>query len=103
MTNYRYFNTAHSHQNEIWNYILENGGEKQAEKYITKLHKHLEKLSNNKLLWSSLPENLVVPDDLNIPIDFSHFQHHYIFFRELSDGCIGIMSILHDSIDILFR
>lgn len=103
MANYRFFHTADSRQDEIWNYTVENWGEKQAEKYITELHRHLEKLSDNKLLWRSLPGNLAVPDDLDIPVYFSHFQHHYIFFRELSDGCIGIMTILHDSMDIPVR
>jgi len=103
MANYRFFHTADNRQDEIWDYTLENWGEKQAEKYITELHQHLAKLSDNKLLWRSLPGNLAVPDDLDIPVYFSHFQHHYIFFRELSDGYIGIMTILHDSMDIPVR
>ena len=103
MANYRFFHTADSRQDEIWDYTLKKWGEKQAEKYITELHQHLAKLSDNKLLWRLLPGNLAVPDDLNIPVYFSHFNHHYIFFHELSDGCIGIMTILHDSMDIPVR
>ncbi len=103
MTSYRLFHTADSRQDEIWDYTLENWGEKQAEKYITELHRHLAKLSSSRLLWRTLPGNLAVPDDLDIPVYFSHFKHHYIFFRKLSNGCIGIMTILHDSMDIPVR
>ena len=103
MTNYRFFHTADSRQDQIWDYTLENWGEKQAEKYITELHQHLTKLPGNKLLWRSLPGNPAVPDDLDITVYFSHFNHHYIFLRELSDDCIGIMTILHDSMDIPVR
>ncbi|MDX2506350.1 MAG: type II toxin-antitoxin system RelE/ParE family toxin [Gammaproteobacteria bacterium] len=103
MAKYRFFRTADNRQDEIWDYTLENWGEKQAEKYTTELHQHLAKLSENKLLWRSLPGNLAVPDDLEIPVYFSHFKHHYIFFRELSGRVIGIMTILHDSMDIPVR
>ena len=103
MVNYRFFRTADSRQDDIWDYTPENWGEKQAEKYITELHQHLAKLSDNKLLWRSLPGNLTVPDDLDIRVYFSHFKHHYIFFRELSNGCTGIMTISHDSMDIPVR
>jgi len=103
MTNYRFFHTADNRQDEIWDYTLKNWGEKQAEKYISELHQHLAKLSDNKLLWHSLPGNLAVPNDLEISVYFSHFKHHYIFFRELSGGAIGIMTILHDSMDIPVR
>ena len=100
MAKYRFFHTADKRQDEIWDYTLENWGEKQAEKYIIELHEHLAKLSSNKLLWRTLPGNLAVPDDLDIHVYFSHYRHHYIFFRELSDGHIGIMTILHNSMDI---
>ncbi len=103
MANYRFFHTADSRQDEIWDYTLKNWGEKQAEEYTTELHQHLAKISDNKLIWCTFPKNLIVPDDLDIPVYFNHFKHHYIFFRELSDGCLGIMTILHDSMDIPVR
>jgi hypothetical protein len=30
-------------------------------------------------------------------------QHHYIFFRELSQGILGVISILHENMDIPSR
>ena len=32
--------------------------------------------------------------------DESHYQHRYVFFRELTDDSIGIMSLLHESMNM---
>ena len=34
---------------------------------------------------------------------FFRHQHHYIFFRELSDKSLGVISILHENMDIPSR
>jgi plasmid stabilization system protein ParE len=34
---------------------------------------------------------------------FVHHEHHYLFFRELSDGHVGIISILHENMDLPAR
>ncbi len=103
MAGYRFYLTADKRQDDIWDYTLKEWGEQQAEKYIIGLHAHVNKLANNKLLWQSLPNNLLTPQDLSLPVYFSHYSKHYLFFRELSDGMIGIMTILHETMDIPVR
>lgn len=103
MSGYRFYPTANARQDEIWDYSFKEQGEKQAEKYIVELHSHISKLANNKLLWRSLPANLIVPGDLSLSVYFCHYNKHYIFFRELSDGMIGVMTILHETMDIPVR
>lgn len=103
MSGYRFYPTADARQDEIWDYTLNEWGEQQAEKYIIELHSHLSKLANNKLLWQDLPTRLVIPNDLSLSVYFSHYSKHYIFFRELSDGTIGIMTILHETMDVPIR
>ena len=34
---------------------------------------------------------------------FFRHQHHYVFFRELSKGSLGVISILHENMDIPSR
>jgi plasmid stabilization system protein ParE len=34
---------------------------------------------------------------------FIRHQHHYVFFRELSSGELGVISILHENMDIPAR
>jgi len=103
VSSYLFFPTADKAQDEIWNYTCETWGEKQAQKYIKGLHHHLQLLSEKKKFWRSLPAILVVPSDLNIEVYFSKYEHHYLFFRQLSVGQIGIMAILHESSDLPVR
>lgn len=103
MSSYRFYPTADARQDEIWDYTFNEWGEQQAEEYIVELHFHISKLANNKLLWRGLPANLTVPSDLSLSVYFNHYNKHYIFFRELSDGMIGIMTILHETMDIPVR
>ncbi|VAX07454.1 hypothetical protein MNBD_GAMMA26-738 [hydrothermal vent metagenome] len=103
MANYRFYPAADQRQDEIWGYTCEQWGEAQAEKYIRGLHSHIQELADRKRLWKSLPGTLIVPPDLDIDVFFSRYEHHYLFFRELSDGAIGVMSILHEAMDIPVR
>jgi len=34
---------------------------------------------------------------------FVRHEHHYLFFLELSDGYVGIISILHENMDLPTR
>lgn len=103
MIRYRFYLTADQQQDEIWNYSAEQWGEQQAEKYITELHAHLSNLVSNRLLGQRLPNKLLVPQDLSLSVYFSTYKKHIIFFRELSGGMIGIMSILHETMDLPVR
>jgi plasmid stabilization system protein ParE len=33
-------------------------------------------------------------------IFFIRYEHHYVFFRELSKGVLGVVNVLHESMDI---
>lgn len=103
MGDYRFFPTADTRQDDIWNYTYDEWGEAQAKKYIRGLHKHLQQLSDKKTPWRSLPNSLLREADLYIDIYFSRYQRHYIFFRQLSKDTIGIMSLLHVSMQIPVR
>ena len=83
-------------------YSFKYWGEVQAEKYITELHVHIQYLADKMLPWPKLPNSLIVPPDLNIAVYFSHYGKHFLFFRELTFG-IGIVSILHESMDLPAR
>ncbi|MBF0263845.1 MAG: type II toxin-antitoxin system RelE/ParE family toxin [Gammaproteobacteria bacterium] len=103
MTRYLFYSTADKQQDGIWHYTFETWGEAQAEKYIRELHQHLDKLTETKMLWHPLPSSFMPVLAQKVPIYFSRYQHHYIFFRELSNGDLGIMSILHESMDMPIR
>jgi len=103
VSSYLFFPSADQAQDDIWRYTYEKWGEKQAGKYIKGLHDHLQLLSEKKKRWRSLPAHLAVPSDLNIEAYFTKYEHHYLFFRKLSSGQIGIMAMLHESSDLPVR
>ena len=103
MVNYLFFPAADKAQDNIWQYTENKWGREQAEKYILGLHLHLKELAGRQQIWHALPSSLIVPPDLDIGVYFSRYEHHQIFFRELSNNRIGIMSILHARADIPVR
>ncbi len=71
--------------------------------YITGLHSHLRRLCEERAIWRKLPQRLAVPADVKREAYFSRYEHHYIFFRELDNGDLGVMSILHERMDMPVR
>ncbi|MDX3926815.1 MAG: type II toxin-antitoxin system RelE/ParE family toxin [Shinella sp.] len=103
MVVYLFYPLADAVQDNIWRQTAEKWGEAQAISYITGLHAHLERLSVTKAIWRRLPQHLSVPQDLKDNAYFSRYERHYIFFRELPNGMLGVMSILHERMDLPVR
>ena len=103
MVGYRFYARADAAQDKIWQHTVEEWGEAQAISYITGLHAHLKRLSESKALWRRLPGNLVVPADIKTSVFFSRYERHYIFFREIGNGDLGVISLLHERMDIPVR
>ena len=91
------FRAAQSRLLEIWNYTEQTWGEKQADTYIRALVAAIDQAQTQRHRWRSLR-------DRTLPgIYFIRHKHHYIFFRELSDATLGVISILHENMDIPAR
>ncbi|GAA3058997.1 type II toxin-antitoxin system RelE/ParE family toxin [Rhizobium viscosum] len=103
MARYRFYPRADAAQDKIWQDTSSAWSEVQADTYIRGLHAHLERLCASRLLWRRLPQRLSTPPDIRREAYFSHYERHYIFFRELEDGDLGIMSILHERMDLPVR
>jgi plasmid stabilization system protein ParE len=103
MAGYRFYPRADAAQDKIWRDTSDRWGEGQADTYIRGLHSHLEWLCENRLVWRRLPQKLAVPSDVKRHAFFSRYEHHYVFFRELDNGDLGVMSILHEKMDLPVR
>lgn len=103
MVGYLFYPTADTAQDRIWRDTAKLWGEDKADTYIRGLHGHLEKLCITRALWRSLPIGLTLPADIKGVINVSRYRRHYLFFRELPSGKIGVMSILHERMDIPAR
>lgn len=79
---------------EIWRYTDKTRGEKQANKYIRGLYKAIEETATTKYLWRRVEHEDVKG------LFFVRYEHHYIFFRELTKDVLGVVDVLHESMDI---
>jgi len=79
---------------EIWHYTDKTWGEKKADKYVRGLYKAIEQAAVNKYLWRKVEHQDVTG------IFFVRYEHHYVFFRELSKEVVGIVDVLHENMDI---
>lgn len=103
MAGYLFYPPADAAQDRIWQDTVEAWGEAQAIRYIQGLHAHLQTLSETPALWRKLPGRLAVPADLKLDAYFSRYERHYVFFRQLSGDRIGVLSLLHDRMDVPVR
>ena len=79
---------------DIWQYTARTWGDAQADAYIHGLYDAMQQLAQNKMRWRPVPH----PRAKGVFV--YRYEHHYIFFRQLSAGRIGIITILHESQDL---
>ena len=75
---------------EIYHYTQTHFGKKQAEHYITGLFAAFDGIASHQTV--SRP----IPAEFNLQGYFFRYQRHYVYWRELSNGDIGIVTILHE-------
>lgn len=103
MAGYRFYSRADAAQDGIWRDTLDQWGEAQAVSYIRGLHQHLARLTSTRALWRRLPPNAAVPADIAEDVFMSRYERHYIFFKLLGNGDLGVVSILHDRMNLPAR
>jgi len=82
---------------EIWDYTEQTWGEKQADAYLRSLIAAVTQVQTERHRWRPLRDRTLSG------VYFIRHEHHYIFFRELSGGTLGVISILHENMDIPAR
>lgn len=82
---------------EIWAYTEKQWGEQQADDYVTQLIAEIELVTQQRHRWPPVMEEAL------IGVYFFRYRHHYVFFRELSSKSLGVLSILHESMDLPAR
>lgn len=75
---------------EIWRYTDEAWGEAQADAYVRGIHAAIEAAAGKPTSWRPV-EHPQLRD-----IFFVRRGKHFIFFRQLRDGALGVVSILHE-------
>jgi toxin ParE1/3/4 len=82
---------AASHRlDEIYRYTRERWGTEQADRYITGLFEAFEKIETGGVM--SRP----IQAELGVDGYFFRYQQHFVYWRNLPNGDIGIVTILHE-------
>lgn len=75
---------------EIYRYTRDRWGTEQADRYITGLFEAFDGIETHRT--SSRP----IPADFGIEGYFFRYERHFVYWRRLSNGDIGIVTILHE-------
>ena len=83
--------TAASHRlDEIYRYTRARWGTRQANRYITGLFEAFDKIETHRVV--SRP----VPAEFGVEGYFFRYKRHVVHWRRLSNGDIGVVTILHE-------
>ena len=93
----KFFPQAEARLIGIWDYTLEKWGEAQADEYVSELVAESGIAARRRSRWRPVTDRA-----LRGVWCFRH-RHYFVFFRELSEGGIGVITVLHGSMDIPAR
>ncbi|THF61653.1 type II toxin-antitoxin system RelE/ParE family toxin [Pseudothauera rhizosphaerae] len=75
---------------EIYRYTRDRWGTEQADRYITSLFEAFERIATHAV--NSRP----IPAEFGVEGYFFRHERHFVYWRRLSGGDIGIVTILHE-------
>ena len=75
---------------EIYRYSRERWGEERAQAYVTGLFEAFEGIATGAVL--SRP----VPAELGVEGFVFRYRRHFVYWKTLGDGAIGIVTVLHE-------
>lgn len=89
--------TASLRFDDIYRYTRDRWGEVQADRYITGMFEAFERIEAHGV--ASKP----IPAEFGVEGSFFRYEHHFVYWRRLCDGDIGIVAILHERMHQLDR
>lgn len=81
---------ADDHLDEIYEYTATNGGEDQEDRYIDKLFEYFSNVASKNVTWRNIPA------EFEIAGYFGKCECHFVYWRMLKSGDVGIVAILHE-------
>jgi toxin ParE1/3/4 len=71
------------HTRRVW-------GDEQARRYIRGLFDRFGDIAARRIPWRAIPA------DFGIDGFYCRYERHYVYWKILTDGTVGIVTILHD-------
>lgn len=75
---------------EIYRYTLDRWGDAQAEAYVRGLFECFDQIAKRDRPWR------LIPAEFGVEGFYGHYERHFIYWRMLSNGAVGIVTILHE-------
>jgi len=82
---------------EIFRYTLERWGTEKTESYISGLFEAFEKIETHEVF--SRP----IPAEFGVDGFFFRYQKHFVYWKYLDTGVVGIVTILHEKMHQIER
>ena len=90
MAAFRVQERAGQRLDEIYVYSSDRWGDAQAAAYIRGLFDRFGDIAARKVPWRPIPA------EFGVDGFFGRFERHYIYWRLLSDGTVGIVTVLQE-------
>ena len=90
MTTYLLGPHANNQLDEIYEYTAATWGEDQAGRYIETLFAYFRDVASKNVTWRS------VPAEFEVAGHFGKCEHHFIYWKVLKSGDVGIVAVLHE-------
>ena len=90
MTRVRIQEAASQRIDGIYRYTLERWGADRADAYISGLFEAFDEIASGGVL--SRP----IPAEFGVNGSFFRYERHYVYWKTLGDGDIGIVTVLHE-------
>lgn len=90
MADYLIQEAASYRLDEIYRYTQSTSGDKQAEAYIHGMFEIFQKIADQTAI------SRAIPAEFGVSGYFYHYEHHYIYWKRLASGQVGIVTILHE-------
>ncbi len=90
MSGFRVQRVAGHRLDEMFAYTREQWGDDQAEKYIKGIFNRFDAITKRAFPWTPIPAEFGVNGFV------CKYENHFIYWKLLADGTIGIVTILHE-------
>ena len=82
---------------EIYAYTRQHWGEQQAEVYVRDLFAYFARVAAREAAWRA------VPVEFGVDGFYGRCGRHYVYWRSLPNGQVGIVTILHERMHQISR
>ena len=90
MSQFRVQRVAGHRLDEIYAYTRDTWGEEQARQYIRGMFARFRAIAAREFPWKP------VPAEFGVTGFYCRYESHFIYWKELADGTVGIVTVLHE-------